>query len=294
MLYVSFAVFLAVFFISCNSIAQYQPTGYVWQAPPFHNQPLQVPAWQYISTGEGDILVDNFEYWDNPSNHGWISLEPFYPVYGFGIGYANVFQTIFDFQKGNRVLDVYRPASVFLLGGLYEKLRISYDLYTPSKPGSTSVQNFIDLTKNPRLSFSFRAPLGIEQWDIFGFDLTGSTKAGHEILVQIRPVQPPSGSGRDVGGSTFNMGGYLPTIVDILSPQGPMVIRVDIGKARDGNGICRMKVDNGSFIGARPIHRQMKKGLLRWFVPFEYIAVPADFGDSVGVESTEAAIRGSN
>ncbi|MGA1797053.1 MAG: hypothetical protein ACMUIL_14475, partial [bacterium] len=43
----------------------------LWDFPSFSSQPLQVPTWEDPFTGEGDILVDNFEYWDSPYNHGW-------------------------------------------------------------------------------------------------------------------------------------------------------------------------------------------------------------------------------
>ncbi|MGA1791736.1 MAG: hypothetical protein ACMUIM_09630 [bacterium] len=168
----------------------------VFQFPSFQSQPLQVPSWQNPATGEGDILIDNFEYWDSPYNHGWRQIEPAYPVYGFGMGYATIFNTVLDLQEGSRVLDVYRPASIFLIGTTLEKHGIFYNLFTPPIPGSDELVGYIDLTKNPVLSFKFRAPIGIEPWDIFELDvigITGSTE-GFDITVKIKPVQPSAGT----------------------------------------------------------------------------------------------------
>jgi len=168
----------------------------VFQFPAFLSQPLQVPAWQKPATGEGDILIDNFEYWDSPYNHGWVQREPAYPVYGFGMGYAMVFNTVLDLQEGSRVLDVYRPPSVFLLGTPFEKHGILYNLFTPPAAGSGSVADHIDLAKNPILSFKLRAPLGIEPWDIFELDVIGTagSSGSRKVTIRIRPVQPYSGA----------------------------------------------------------------------------------------------------
>lgn len=68
-------------------------SGNVFQFPTFTTQPLRVPTWSNPVEGSGDILVDNFEYWDSPLNHGWFQLEPPFPVYGFGIGYATILST---------------------------------------------------------------------------------------------------------------------------------------------------------------------------------------------------------
>jgi hypothetical protein len=199
------------------------------QLPPFDEKTLQVPSWQDPSKGKGDLLIDNFEYWDSPLNHGWVQLEPPYPFYGFGIGYATILRTVIDLREGARVLDVYRPPSVFLLNTMYERYGILYDLYSPPVPGSTSVDDYIDLTKNPVLSFKFRAPVGIEPWDIFEFEVTGITRAGYPIRIHIRPIQPPAGF-LEPGGSTFNIGGYQACIKETNFPSGPMVIHVNIGR----------------------------------------------------------------
>lgn len=158
--------------------------GGIMQAPAFQNQPTNVPTWSNLAKGEGDLLVDNFEYWDSPYNHGWRQVEPLYPVYGLGIGYAHVFQTVIDFQEGSRVLDVRRPPSIFIINTPYKKHGITYDLYNPAQPGSNTLSAGIDLAKTPILSFKFRAPLGIEEFDIFEMNVicSGQIPPGAGIL----------------------------------------------------------------------------------------------------------------
>jgi len=209
--------------------AQFPPTGSIVQLPPFQNQPLNVSTFRDPLTGEGDILIDNFEYWDSPYNHGWRQIEPPYPVYGYAVGYTTIFKTISDLQEGSRVLDVYRPPSVFLLGTSYEKHGIFYDLYTPLVPDVRSEVDYIDLVDYPIVSFKFRAPLGIDPWDIFEFEVSALTNKDCEVIIRIKPVQSPSGT-RDIGGSTFNMGDYQASIVNVDLPEGPMIIEVNIGR----------------------------------------------------------------
>ncbi|MGA1839998.1 MAG: hypothetical protein ACMUIU_05160 [bacterium] len=209
---------------------QYPATGHILHSIRCEGQPLSVPTWQYPSTGEGDIMIDNFEYWDSPYNHGWRQIEPAYPVYGFGIGYATIFRTVLDFQQGNRVLDVYRPPSIFLLNTPYAKHGIFHDLYTPPVQGSSSLINYIDINERPILSFKFRAPFAIEPWDIFELDLQGRTNADNDIIIQITPLQPPSGSPTHGGNSTELMSGYLATITKARDSDGLMVIQVKMGR----------------------------------------------------------------
>ncbi|MGA1791737.1 MAG: hypothetical protein ACMUIM_09635 [bacterium] len=229
-----FSIFLICFFgiLITSSIAgaNFPPTGYIVHSMRCEGQPLQVPTWQFPQTGEGDIMIDNFEYWDSPYNHGWRQLEPAFPVYGFGMGYATIFRTILDFQQGNRVLDVYRPPSIFLIGTPNEKHGILYSLFTPPAQGDSSVIQHIDLETHPIVSFKFRAPFGIEPWDIFEFNVIGVTKADYDISIQIRPIQPPAGSPYQGGNSTQQMGGYLSTVVDARIRDGSMSIQVDIGR----------------------------------------------------------------
>lgn len=218
--------------ISSPSIAQVGIFGTIWDFPSFTQQPLQVPTWENPLTADGDLLVDNFEYWDSPCNHGWVQLEPPYPVYGFGMGYATIFNTLIDLQEGSRVLDVYRTSSVFLLSTAYEKHGILYNLYSPPKPGVTTVDAFIDMDENGTISFKFRAPLGIEPWDIFELDVIGVVKAqnGDEnpLTVRIRPIQPPFG---EVCSGTNTADGMYPIISSVTGfGRNAMDVTVDIGR----------------------------------------------------------------
>ena len=220
----------------------------LWLVPSFNFQPLVVPTG---SDTDGDgafdhILVDNFEYWDSPYNHGWRQEEPGYPTYGFGIGYAQIFNTIPDLQDGSRVLDVFRQSSIFLLGGNYEQHHITKGLFTPPPPGKSgaSFSEGISLASDgyPVVSFKFRAPLGIESWDIFGFEVWGSTLGKDNtpgtgddgaFVIRIRPVPPPY---RDIvtgpGHTSENMYDYQATLLQQGDIPGmtPMVIHVNIGR----------------------------------------------------------------
>jgi hypothetical protein len=210
----------------------------LWNFPSFSSQPLQIPTWEDPFNGEGDILVDNFEYWDSPYNHGWIQQEPAYPVYGFGLGYATIFNTVLDLQEGSRVLDVYRPASVFLLSTPYERHQIFHSLITPpsaGNPDGAACIRMIDpndegIQVNPVVSFDFRAPLGIEPWDIFELDVIGENEDGdNAITVRIVPLQPPAGACLGPANSTAGMYGITAAVTG-FNPAGQLQVTVAIGR----------------------------------------------------------------
>ena len=230
-------VALAVTFTASTGMAQFFGAGTIWNLPAFSTQPQVVPT---SSPTTGDILVDNFEYWDSPYNHGWMQSEPDYPVYGFGMGYATTFNTVLDLQQGSRVLDVYRPASIFLIGTQYAKHFISLFLPTTSTEGGAGINldPNSDDPSNAVLSFKFRAPLGIEPWDIFEFlvigttlgeDGTAGTDDDRTFQIRISPVQPSSGSGTS-GSATSFMGTYQASLIQAGSGNSPMVIQVNIGR----------------------------------------------------------------
>lgn len=203
----------------------------LWNFPSFSSQPLQVPTWEDPFKGEGDILVDNFEYWDSPYNHGWRQSEPAYPVYGFGMGYATIFNTVLDLQEGSRVLDVYRPASVFLIGTPYEKHAIIYSLFTPASGADKDGETGIDTAKNGTISFDFRAPLGIEPWDIFEMDVIGETANEDSVTVRIVPLQPAAGSclGTPIN-STAGMYGASCVVTGFSESAGQLQVTVSVGR----------------------------------------------------------------
>jgi len=202
----------------------------LWSSPTFSTQPMQVPTWEDPFLGEGDILIDNFEYWDSPYNHGWRQSEPAYPTYGFGMGYATIFNTILDLQEGSRVLDVYRPASVFLIGTPYEKHMILHGLSSPPSAIDQDGENFINLNKNPVLSFQFRAPLGIEKWDIFELIVTGYTGASipNNITVRFLPLQPNAGACLGPVNSTDGMYGYQAAVTGFQNSSGTTAGSIEV------------------------------------------------------------------
>jgi hypothetical protein len=202
----------------------------VWQLPSFQSQPLQVPTWQDPYNGEGDILVDNFEYWDSPYNHGWMQQEPAYPVYGYGLGYATIFNTVLDLQEGSRVLDVYRPPSVFLLSTPYERHQIFHSLITPASAANAEAEACISTETNPTISFDFRAPLGIEPWDIFNMTVIGEDESGDRaISVVIVPVQPNAGTYLGPVNSTAGMYGLAAGVTG-FNEAGQLQVTVAIGR----------------------------------------------------------------
>jgi len=228
-LMVCLVVAAALVMVGSTAIAQ---VGFgfppLWYHPSFSSQPLQVPTWEDPFKGEGDILVDNFEYWDSPYNHGWRQAEPAYPVYGFGMGYATIFNTLLDLQQGSRVLDVYRPPSVFLIGTPYEKHGILYGLRTPPSARDADGDVGIDLSKNPVVSFEFRAPLGIEPWDIFELDVIGEN-GDNRISIRLLPLQPPYGAVSFTAFSTVGMYGYSAAVTG-FNRAGELEVTVSLGR----------------------------------------------------------------
>jgi hypothetical protein len=196
-------------------------TFFVNQLATFSLQLLDLPPWEDPFVDEGDILVDNFEYRD-PFYHGWTYSEPPYPVYGYcgthGIFLrpATIFNTVLDLQEGSRVLDVYYPAPYpYSYPYPYPPVPIFYhDLFTPPSSENPDGEAGIRImppqpypypppypypqpyTVYPVVSFDFRAPLGIEPWDIFELDVIGESDpnlADNAITVRIVPLQPPAG-----------------------------------------------------------------------------------------------------
>ena len=204
----------------------------LWSYPAFSTQPQVLPT---VSTTTGDILIDNFEYWDSPYNHGWMQNEPAYPTYGFGMGYASIFNTVLDLQEGSRVLDVYRQASVFLLGTPYAKHAIMHALITPPNTLAPDGENFINVGEDHYrvLSFQFRAPLGIETWDIFELDIIGFTGASvpNNIIVRLLPKQPTPGSNLDNVNNTDGMYAYTANVTGLSTgDSGSIEVTVHLGR----------------------------------------------------------------
>ncbi|MEW6382266.1 MAG: hypothetical protein AB1611_22100 [bacterium] len=128
--------------------------------------PLVTP----VSNERGDVLVDNFEYWDSPRNHGWTASEPPYPVWGAGIGYGSL-RTLIDSRIISRVLDVEMPYSVFLPMNGWQ-LQIQKAIKDPDT-GQEGVQANV-------LWVSIRAPLEIEQFAQWRLIVVGTTRSKAE------------------------------------------------------------------------------------------------------------------
>jgi hypothetical protein len=120
---------------------------------------------------------------------------------------------------------VYRPASIFLLGTPYEKHRILYGL--PAIPMET----------HPVVSFDFRAPLGIEPWDIFEMEIFGVTdpnapeepiETANAINIVITPLEPPAGACIGPLNSTEGMYGMASAITGLA--EGQMQVSVAVGR----------------------------------------------------------------
>jgi hypothetical protein len=141
------------------------------QSPNYDNTlitytPLVTP----VSNDRGDVLIDNFEYWDSPKNHGWTTDEPSYPFWGAGVGYGNL-QTLFDSRIVSRVLDVSMPYSVFLPVTDWQ-LRIHKEIVDPDT-GQVGVQANL-------LWVSLRAPLEVEQFAMWRLIVFGTTRTASD------------------------------------------------------------------------------------------------------------------
>ncbi|MGA1865739.1 MAG: hypothetical protein ACMUHX_11845, partial [bacterium] len=142
--------------------------------------------------------------------------------------YATIFNTVLDLQEGSRVLDVYRPPSVFLLSTPYERHQIFHGLYTPPTVENPDGVEGINTEDYPIISFDFRAPLGIEPWDIFELNVIGTTVGENAITIRIVPLQPPAGAYLGPVSSTDGMYGATAAVTG-FSTQG-LQITVAIGR----------------------------------------------------------------
>ncbi|MGA1842307.1 MAG: thrombospondin type 3 repeat-containing protein [bacterium] len=181
----------------------------------------KLPVWR-------QILIDDFEYLDSPFNHGWIDSR--YPVWGYGIGYTTIYNNVFDSQIGSRVIDCYRPPSVFLLSTPYEITKIFHNLITPISPPNFEGKPYIDMTTNPIISFDFKAPLGIDPtYEIFELGVIGEgNNEDKEVTVRIIPVQASSVDFLGPLNSTEEMHGMSAAVSD-FNPAGQLEVTVIMG-----------------------------------------------------------------
>jgi hypothetical protein len=162
-LMVSLVMFMMIGVLVSKGMAQAIPTQIMLQSP------------AGILVGD-TVLLDNFQYWNDPRSMGWRPIEPAYPVYGYGIGYGQLI-TVVDFQEGSRVLDVYRPASAFLpFSSQFMPFTImKAAAYADANGGHDSIPAAFNM-----MSFKVRAPLAIEQFDTFSAMVTVETNAGSD------------------------------------------------------------------------------------------------------------------
>ncbi|MGA1870775.1 MAG: hypothetical protein ACMUJM_19745 [bacterium] len=184
---------LSVFLTLVFTVFLYVPCfAQVMRVPQQRSQALHLPV--YLPSGSLDpnvplslmpgfpimpdtqMLMDNFEYWDSPLNHGWQKSDPAYPVWGFGVGYGN-FQTIIDFQEGSRILEVSRPSTVFM--PQMERYVIWHELPGNGLRGSFSV-----------LSLKMKSNVVIEEFDRYEIAVLCNEGTLEFRLVPIGTEQP--------------------------------------------------------------------------------------------------------
>jgi len=146
--------------------------GDTWAQPELLSQVMYLP----FSLPNGDVIIDNFEYWDSPLNHGWTTNTPPYPVWGYDIGYGRLI-TVLDPFEVSRVLNVYMPPSVFLPN--LQRFAISKALTSPDPADFINQDPNHNPAQPPQcthLSFKIRAPLTVEMFDTFTFIINGTLK----------------------------------------------------------------------------------------------------------------------
>ncbi len=116
----------------------------------------------------------DFEYWDSPLNHEWMTSNPSYPLFGYGIGYGIV-QTIVDFTQGSRVLDVYSQASVF---NRFQRFTLRRN---------NSEESLEEGTEYSIISFDLISGVGLEQFEQFEFQIWLTTKNDEKVVLRYLP-----------------------------------------------------------------------------------------------------------
>ena len=124
----------------------------------------------------GKFIVDDFEYWDSPYNHGWKTSDYAYPVYGYEIGYGRM-QTVVDFQEGSRVFEAFYTPSIFNNLEPYSVAKL--DLTDPNT-GHPPVQRYF--TAKVQTDFA------VEAFAFLRLSLLIKTTSGLSIRVSYLPV----------------------------------------------------------------------------------------------------------
>ena len=100
------------------------------------------------------FMLDDFEYWNSPLNHGWTSSDPSYPLMGSNVGYGLI-STQLDSAEGSRVLTVHSVPSVF--NKLQPYCLANYQLKDPNTGQPPQETGF---------SYKIKAPLGLEKFTL--------------------------------------------------------------------------------------------------------------------------------
>ena len=139
------------------------------------------------------VLVDNFEYWWNTyeMGGGWQPIDPVYPCGCFLRHYFQLY-TVLDFSGGSRVLNAYTPSTPFLIEMLKDTpfAIMKKTAYTDL---SGNTHNSIPADFNV-LKFEVRAPLAIEQFNDFRFEVEVKTNNNGYAKMVIIPKNKTGGT----------------------------------------------------------------------------------------------------
>lgn len=183
--------------------------------PPAQNiQAMGVPA---ATTGAPGVILDNFEYWDSPQDHGWSLQHPGmpngYPVWGVGLGVGTI-NNVIDFQQGSRVLEAYMAASVMVPN--IQRFTISY-----SSP-YTSVYTLDQLSV---FSLKMRSPVSIETFDTFEIVIFATDGAATPANIEFHLVPRANTNGALVPVINPESGAQM-----VSNAGGLTVINVNVGR----------------------------------------------------------------
>ncbi|MGA1839538.1 MAG: hypothetical protein ACMUIU_02845 [bacterium] len=133
----------------------------------------------FCNSSLADTYVwQDFEYWDTPRNHGWISSSPAYPVFGFGpyTGFGQT-MTIIDPTLQSRVL-------------LYESVRTPFNQFYPYFLYNQSLvyPNGDPIDDKNIISFNINMWFGIEWFDQWEFQIAVISRKGEQVNLIYRPT----------------------------------------------------------------------------------------------------------
>ncbi|MBN2372214.1 hypothetical protein JXL19_00295 [bacterium] len=158
----------------------------------------------------------DFEYWDSPQNHGWLTSCPSYPVFGLFAGYGWI-NTLVDFQLQSRVMSIESFATPF---NQFYRFR-TWNQWVRYNDGSP-------INDKPVISMNIAGAFGIEQFDIFEVQIQVVTRKGRHLKLVYRPTGDIE-SGPEVGVQT-EYGTGLSAGGDPGNPKDPLSVVYNIGR----------------------------------------------------------------